>query len=75
MRVEAHPHYWQIGRNGQIWPTAELASIHRDYLPRDFDRVRGAVDVQRSVLVQAWQNDAAGAWLQAHGATDRYFYI
>lgn len=63
MRIDAHQHYWCIGRNGHEWPMPDLAAIHRDFVPPDLDREREALGIARTVLVQSQPNDADTDWL------------
>ncbi|GAA0675329.1 L-fuconolactonase [Sphingomonas insulae] len=63
MRVDAHQHYWRIGRNGHVWPTPDLVPIHRDFLPRDLDGERDALGIAATVAVQSQPDDLDTAWL------------
>lgn len=63
MRIDAHQHYWQIGRNGHEWPTPDLTAIHRDFLPTDLDAARTACGIERTVLVQSQPADADTDWM------------
>lgn len=55
--IDAHQHFWQIGRNGCAWPTPDLARIHRDYLPPDLEPVASAGRITGTVLVQSQPSD------------------
>jgi L-fuconolactonase len=61
--IDAHQHFWRVGRNGFIWPTPDLTAIHRDFLPEDFDVVAGDCGVTGSVLVQSQPSDRDTDWL------------
>ena len=63
MIIDAHQHFWQIGQNDQSWPVPELASIYRDFLPRDL--VAAATDrgIDGTVLVQSQPSTVDTAWL------------
>lgn len=62
MRIDAHQHYWRIGRNGQEWPTPDLATIYRDFVPADLEPQLGGA---RTVLVQSQPDDADTDWMLA----------
>ena len=70
MIIDAHQHFWQIGRPDHEWPTPELASIFRDF---DEDDYRDAAPgIAKSVLVQAQPRDSDTDWLLAAArASDR----
>ena len=63
MRVDAHQHYWQIGRNGHEWPTPDLPAIHRDFLPADLAPELASLGIARTVAVQSQPADADTDWL------------
>lgn len=55
MRVDAHQHFWTIARGDYGWMESSpaLAPIRRDFLPADFESLRGKYRIDRTVLVQA----------------------
>jgi L-fuconolactonase len=55
--IDAHQHFWRIGRNGCVWPPPELAAIHRDVEPDELTAIASTLDVQGSVLVQSQPDD------------------
>jgi L-fuconolactonase len=61
--IDAHQHYWQIGRNGQEWPTPDLARIHQDFGPADWNEVAEPVGIGGSVAVQSQPNQVDTIWL------------
>lgn len=63
MRIDAHQHYWRIGRNGHEWPTPDLPAIHRDFLPADLEPELARLGIARTVLVQSQPADADTEWL------------
>jgi len=63
MRIDAHQHYWQIGRNGHEWPTPDLPVIHRDFLPADLETELVPLGIARTVLVQSQPAGADTDWL------------
>ena len=56
--IDAHQHFWQIGENDCTWPTADLNTIYRDFLPDDLLPLTRAAGVTGSVLVQSQESDA-----------------
>lgn len=63
MRIDAHQHYWQIGRNGHQWPALDLPVIHRDFLPADIEPELTQLGIARTVLIQSQPADADTDWL------------
>ena len=55
--IDAHQHFWRIGRNDCAWPGPELEAIHRDFGPEDLKRLAMAVGVTGSVVVQSQTSD------------------
>lgn len=53
MLIDAHQHYWRIGKNGHEWPTPELEPIFRDFEPADWEAVAKPLGVTASVAVQS----------------------
>lgn len=53
MRIDAHQHYWQLGRSDYAWMQAPHAAIKRDFLPSDMAPLLKAAGVDGTVLVQA----------------------
>lgn len=53
MRIDAHQHYWQLGRSDYAWMQAPHAAIMRDFLPADLAPLLKAAGVDGTVLVQA----------------------
>jgi L-fuconolactonase len=58
MRIDAHQHFWRLSRGDYGWLTADLAPIHRDFLPGDLAPLLAQADVERTILVQAATTDA-----------------
>jgi L-fuconolactonase len=55
-RTDAHQHFWRLARGDYAWLRPDLpalAPICRDFLPADFNPLRQAAGVARTVLVQA----------------------
>jgi L-fuconolactonase len=55
--IDAHQHFWRIDQNDCTWPTADLATIYRDFLPVDLAPLATAAGVSGSVLVQSQPSD------------------
>jgi L-fuconolactonase len=54
MRIDAHQHYWKVERGDYDWMGApEVASIRRDFLPRDLAPELEKHRIDASVVVQA----------------------
>jgi L-fuconolactonase len=61
--IDAHQHYWQIGRNGHEWPTPDLVPIYRAFGPDELAKVAEPLGIRGSVVVQSQPNDADTDWL------------
>src|SRR6476619_1828520 len=61
MIIDAHKHFWQVGRFEYPWMTKDLGILYRDYLPTDFNPHENGVD--QIVLVQASNSVAESRWL------------
>ena len=54
MRIDAHQHYWKIERGDYDWMSAPaVASIRRDFLPRDLRPALEKHRIDRTIVVQA----------------------
>ncbi len=53
MRVDAHQHFWRMSDRAGQWPPADLAAIHRDFLPDDLVASLAGADITATVLVQS----------------------
>jgi len=53
MRIDAHQHFWLLADRSGQWPPAELAAIHRDFLPSDLAPLLQQHGIDGSVLVQS----------------------
>ena len=63
MIVDAHQHFWQVGRFDYPWMTSDLGILYRDYLPSQFEPVLRENGVAQTVLVQASNSVAETRWL------------
>jgi L-fuconolactonase len=61
--IDAHQHFWRIGRNGHEWPTPDLARIYQDYCPKDWLIEARRFGVTSSVAVQSQPDEADTLWL------------
>lgn len=61
--IDAHQHFWQIGKNGHEWPTPDLATIYRDYLPEHWAEVASPLGIHGSIAVQSQPNETDTTWL------------
>lgn len=52
-RIDAHQHFWRLAARAGNWPPAELAAIHRDFLPSDLAPQLQAHGISGTVLVQS----------------------
>ncbi len=53
MRIDAHQHFWKLSENLNEWPTPDLTSIFRDYMPGDLKGHLQKHSIQKTVVVQA----------------------
>ncbi len=56
--IDAHQHFWQLGRHDCVWPTADLRAIYRDFGVQDLLHQAQACGVTGSVAVQSQTSDA-----------------
>ena len=63
MIVDAHQHFWEVGRFDYPWMTSDLGVLYRDYSPSDLEPVLRANGVEQTVLVQASNSVAESRWL------------
>ena len=53
MRIDAHQHFWQIGRGDYGWLTEALGAIYRDFQPIDLAPEVESAGIEGTILVQA----------------------
>ncbi|HSC68484.1 MAG TPA: amidohydrolase family protein [Cellvibrio sp.] len=63
--IDAHQHFWQIGRNDCTWPTPDLTPIYRDFGLDNLLPLANFAGVTGSVLVQTQESDADTDYLLA----------
>lgn len=62
MLIDAHQHFWRLGQNDCVWPTSDLAAIHKNFEPSDL-RAEAGSDLVGAVTVQSQASDADTDWL------------
>lgn len=64
MRIDAHQHFWELGRFDYSWLDAEdLAAIRRNFLPSDLEPLIRQVDIDRTIFVQTQHNVVETRWV------------
>ena len=53
MRIDAHQHFWKLDENLNDWPTPDLKTIYKDFLPEDLAIHLKEHNIEKTVLVQA----------------------
>lgn len=53
MRIDAHQHYWQLGRGDYAWMQPQHAAIRRDFMPPDLAPLLVTAGIDGTILVQA----------------------
>ncbi|KQW80789.1 amidohydrolase family protein [Brevundimonas sp. Root1279] len=56
--IDAHQHFWTLGRPRPAWPTPDLKPIYRDVLPDEFELLARQLGVTGSIAVQSQPTDA-----------------
>ena len=51
--IDAHQHFWALGRGDYAWPNADVQPIFRDFMPEDLLPHLEAAGVAQTILVQA----------------------
>jgi len=67
--IDAHQHFWQIGRHGHVWPGSDLHAIYRDFTPSEIQACCESNGVRGTVLIQSQPNHRDTDWLLALAAT------
>jgi L-fuconolactonase len=63
-RIDAHQHYWSIGRGDYGW-IQKGDALDRDYLPADLAPLNAAAGIDQTIVVQAAPTVAETDWLLA----------
>jgi L-fuconolactonase len=61
--IDAHQHFWQLGRFDYPWMSKDLGVLYRDYLPADLAPILQQHHITQTVLVQASNSIAESRWL------------
>lgn len=62
MRVDAHQHFWRLGRYDYVWMSPELRPLQRDFGPDDLQPALERHGIQATVLVQTVSSLAETHW-------------
>lgn len=71
--IDAHQHFWQVGRFDYPWMSRDLGILYRDYLPAQLEPELIKNGVKQTVLVQASNSVAESRWLLE--LADEYEFI
>ena len=61
--IDAHQHFWQLGRFDYPWMSSDLGVLYRDYLPDGLAPILERNRINKTVLVQASNSVAESRWL------------
>lgn len=61
--IDAHQHFWQLGRFDYPWMTKDLGVLYRDYVPDDLAPILQQNRITQTVVVQASNSIAESRWL------------
>ncbi|MCH4564352.1 amidohydrolase family protein [Halomonas sp. EGI 63088] len=56
--IDAHHHFWQVGRGDYTWMTPNLTPLLRDFGPDDLAPLIDDAGISRTILVQAAETEA-----------------
>lgn len=62
-RIDAHQHFWLYDPNQYGWITEQMATLRRNFLPRDLSPELHAQGIAASIAVQARQTVEETQWL------------
>jgi L-fuconolactonase len=68
-RIDAHQHFWEVGRFTYPWMSPEVDVLRRDFLPENLKPLLGEAGIDRTVVVQAHASLAEARWLLELAAT------
>jgi len=60
--IDAHHHFWQLGRYDYVWMSPDLQGLQRDFGPDDLQPILSSHNINRSVLVQTLSSDKETRW-------------
>lgn len=61
--IDAHQHYWEVGRFDYGWTRQGVPSLDRDFLPEQLEPHLRAAGVARTVLVQVLHTEDETRWM------------
>jgi L-fuconolactonase len=61
--IDAHQHFWQVGRFEYPWMKSDNEVLYRDYLPVQLEPALRRNNVDKTVVVQASNSVAESRWL------------
>ena len=61
--IDAHQHYWEVGRFDYRWPEQGIPSLDRDFLPEHLEPELAEAGVARTVLVQVLHTADETQWM------------
>ena len=70
--IDAHFHLWRLGRNDCVWPTPDLAAIHRDHELAEISLLAGGAGVTSAILVQSQESERDTRWLIEVAKSSRF---
>jgi L-fuconolactonase len=63
MRIDSHQHFWRYDPREYAWISDEMATLQRDFLPKDLEPALASVGFHGAVAVQARQSLEETRWL------------
>ena len=63
LMIDAHQHFWQLGRFDYPWMSKDLGILYRDYVPADLAPILKQNHITQTVLVQASNSVDETRWL------------
>jgi L-fuconolactonase len=73
MMIDAHQHFWQIGRFAYPWMQGEaLEPLKRDFLPEMLGPLLDKMGIQRSIFVQTISDMKENRWVLGLAARHRF---
>jgi L-fuconolactonase len=61
--VDAHQHYWEVGRFDYGWTRQGIAALDRDFMPAELEPQLRVARVARTVLVQVLHTEDETRWM------------
>jgi L-fuconolactonase len=55
--IDAHQHFWELGRHDCTWPTPDLAALYRDCMPAELEALAKPLGISGTVLVQSQESN------------------